>query len=53
LTEKDRLALRAIIDEAETDPELDQGTRTASSLGGSSRTPRSRSTGSERGGAAR
>jgi hypothetical protein len=57
LTEKDRLALRAIMDEIEADPRPhDDGNLTdspAKALGGTSRTGRSRSTGSGRGGAAR
>jgi len=57
LTEKDRLALRVIMEEADADPDSQQAGSAADSLeqtsGGTSRMPRSRSTGSERGGAAR
>ena len=57
LTDKDRLALRAIMDEIEADPRSQNvGTGTdspAKALGGTSRTGRSRSSGSGRGGAAR
>ena len=57
LTEKDRLALRAIMDEIEADPRpTDAGTVTDTRTkggGGTSRTGRPRSTGSGRGGAAR
>jgi predicted transcriptional regulator len=56
LTETDRLALRAIMDDAEADPGSPRTGGKADSLkpalGGASRTPRSRSTGSGRGGAA-
>ena len=57
LTEKDRLALRAIMDEAEADPDSHEAGRAADSLaralGGAPRTARPRSTGSGRGGAPR
>ena len=56
LTDEDRLALRAIIDEAEPDiegGEIDHGTDSVvNSLPGRSRTSRSRSPGGERGSAA-
>jgi predicted transcriptional regulator len=57
LTEKDRLALRAIMDEIEADPRPHNAgalnSAPARALGETSRTGRSRSTGSGRGGAAR
>lgn len=57
LTEKDRLALRAIMDEVEADPgSQDVSTvidSPAKAVGVTSRTGRSRSTGTGRGGAAR
>jgi hypothetical protein len=57
LTEKDRLALRAIMDEVEADPRPHgagaSDSPPAKVLGGTSRSGRSRSTGSGRGGAAR
>jgi BlaI family transcriptional regulator, penicillinase repressor len=57
LTEKDRLALRAIMDEVEPDSESHRvgGARDAMSkaVGGASRTARSRTTGGGRGGAPR
>ncbi len=56
LTDKDRIALRAIMEEADADPDSQPTGRAADSLkralGGSSRTPRPRSTGSGRGGEA-
>jgi BlaI family transcriptional regulator, penicillinase repressor len=57
LTEKDRLALRAIMDEIEADPRPDDvgvvSDSPARALGETPRTGRSRSSGSGRGGAAR
>jgi BlaI family transcriptional regulator, penicillinase repressor len=57
LTEKDRLALRAIMDEAEPDPDSNRVDGSPDALakagGGASRTSRSRSTGGGRGGAPR
>jgi BlaI family penicillinase repressor len=53
LTEKDRLALRAIMDEVEPDAEGGSPDPLAKAVGGASRTSRSRSTGSGRGGAPR
>ena len=57
LTEKDRLALRAVMDEVEADPVSNEAGRAADSLAkaltGTPRTSRPRSPGSGRGGAAR
>ena len=54
LTEEDRLALRAIMDEVEADPGSQQAGRAGKSApAGTSRAGRARSTGSGRGGAAR